>query len=457
MKKLLFHSYHFPPIGGSGAQRPAKMVRHLAALGYESVVVTGGGATTDRWAPEDSTLLAEVPGGTEIHRTNADEEPQLSVGWRRAAERWLGVEDRWAAWLADSSYALGCDVGRGCDLIYVWMQPYASAEPGARLSQTLGIPWVADLGDPWALDENMIFASALHRRRALEQMGDRLGTAAAIVMSTPEAAERLRQAFPELGDRPVVSIANGFDTADFADQAPRLEDGKFRIVHTGYLHTEIGEQHRRRRLLRRALRASPRGLDILTRSHTFLIDALNRTISEDPELSDVLELHLAGVLNEVDLRVARRSKVTTRIRGYMTHAESVALMQSADLLFLPMQNLPPGVRATIVPGKTYEYLASETPILAAVPDGDARDILEQAGNALLVRPDDISGMVSAIRGEVARARAGQPRRRPDPSLVARFEYARLAADLARVFDTVLAGSVVGERPVASQEGASNQR
>ncbi len=33
-------------------------------------------------------------------------------------------------------------------------------------------------------------------------------------------------------------------------------------------------------------------------------------------------------------------------------------MRSADLLFLPMQNLPPGVRATIVPGKTYEYLAS---------------------------------------------------------------------------------------------------
>src|ERR687885_216173 len=30
-----------PPIGGAGAQRPARMVRHLPSLGWEPVVVTG--------------------------------------------------------------------------------------------------------------------------------------------------------------------------------------------------------------------------------------------------------------------------------------------------------------------------------------------------------------------------------------------------------------------------------
>ena len=60
-RNVLFHSYHFPPIGGSGAQRPLKMARFLVELGYESIVVTGAGATTDRWAPEDETLVAEIP------------------------------------------------------------------------------------------------------------------------------------------------------------------------------------------------------------------------------------------------------------------------------------------------------------------------------------------------------------------------------------------------------------
>jgi hypothetical protein len=67
------------------------------------------------------------------------------------------------------------------------------------------------------------------------------------------------------------------------------------------------------------------------------------------------------------------------MRSYVPPAESVALIRLADLLFLPMRDLPPGVRVTIVPGKTYEYLASRRPILAAVSDGDARDLLESGG------------------------------------------------------------------------------
>jgi glycosyltransferase involved in cell wall biosynthesis len=436
MPKLLFHTYHFPPIGGSGAQRPLKMVRYLSELGYPSLVVTSGGATSDRWAPEDVTLAEEIPADVEIQRVPNDDEPALSTGLRRAAERWGAVPDRWATWWARESHRLGRSVGDGVDLIYVWMQPYASADAGATLSRELGRPWVADLGDPWALDEMMIFPSAVHRRRALKKMRDVLSTAAAIVMSTEEAVSRLLAEFPELGDRPVVAIPNGFDAADFVEAPPPRGDDTFRIVHTGYLHTEIGLQHRRRRRLRESLRASPHGLDILTRSHVFVVDALRRLLAREPELAGRIELHLAGVLNASDQAVVDGVSFV-RQHGYVAHAESIGLMQTADLLFLPMQNLPPGVRATIVPGKTYEYLASRTPILAAVPDGDARDILSAAGNALLVRPDDVDGLASAIRNAFAAREAGMGRAAPADEVVARYEYSKLARELADVFDRVL--------------------
>jgi glycosyltransferase involved in cell wall biosynthesis len=440
VKKLLFHSYHFPPIGGSGAQRPLKMVRNLAELGYQPVVVTrGGDEREDRWAPKDATLVAEIPEGLEIWRVSAADEPKPTARWRPLAERWLGIQDRWTAWWIDASYRLGLKAGGDADLIYVWMQPYASAGVGAALSRALSKPWVADLGDPWALDEMMVYPSALHRRLDLRRMGKLLGTAAGIVMSTPEAAHRLLKEFPEFADRPVVAIPNGFDAADFAGEPKPRNDGKFRIVHTGYLHTELGEQHRRRRLLRSALGAGVSGLDILTRSHTYLVEAINRLLARDPQLGDALDLHLAGVLNETDRQVALRCPVAS-VRGYMTHAASIDLMRTADLLFLPMQKLPDGVRATIVPGKTYEYLASRTPILAAIPDGDARDILLEAGNAILVRPDDIEGMSEAILGELERLRKGDPPRASDPKVVARFEYKQLAVDLAGVFESVLGKS-----------------
>lgn len=437
MSRLLFHTYHFPPIGGSGAQRPLKMARALTELGYELVVVTRGPEErVERWAPEDATLMDQIPAGLDVRRVPAAGEPPPGARWRPVAERWFGLRDRWTAWWVDESSALGARAGAEVDLVYVWMQPYASAEAGARLCRDLGKPWVADLGDPWALDEMMIFPSAVHRRMALRKMHRLLGTASAIVMSTPEAVERLLREFPELAGRPVVAIPNGFDPDDFARPPDTRNDGKFRLVHTGYLHTELGRHHRRRRSFTRALGGSARGIDILTRSHVYLVEAINRLLARDPELGEILELHFAGVLSDADREVASSCSVA-RLHGYMSHGDSIQLMQGADLLFLPMQNLPAGVRATIVPGKTYDYLASGTPILAAVPDGDARDILREAGHAILVRPDDVEGMAEGIRTELERFRAGVPPRHPDPDVVGRFEYPKLAADLADVFDRVL--------------------
>jgi glycosyltransferase involved in cell wall biosynthesis len=378
-----------------------------------------------------------VPDSLEVRRLPDAYEPRPDARWRPIAERWLRVRDPWTTWWIDGSVQVGLDAGTDADLIYVWMQPYASADAGAVLSRRLGKPWVADLGDPWALDEMDVYPSALHRRLTLRHMAKMLGTASGIVMSTPEAADRLLNVLPELASRPVVSIPNGFDAADFAGPRPTRQDGRLRIVHTGYLHTELGELHRRRHFLRRGLGGSVTGLDILTRSHVFLSDAINGLLDRDPTLRDVVELHLAGVANEVDERISSTCPVVTR-HGYVSHADSIELMRSADLLFLPLHNLPRGMRATIVPGKTYEYLASGTPILAAVPPGDARDILTDAGNATVVEPNDVDGLAAAILAALDRRREGVAPGAPRADVVARFEYRKLAGDLASVFDEVLA-------------------
>lgn len=434
MTKVLFHSYNYPPIGGSGAQRPLKLSRHLRELGFDLAVVTGEGPTSDRWAPEDATLVSEIPPGVDVRRVPVPADS--NARWRGRAERWLWRTSGWArAWI-EGSVRAGIEAADDVDLVYVLMQPYASAEAGVRLSQALRRPWIADLGDPWALDEMMVYPSGLHRRRDLARMRSLLESASAIVMSTPEATRRLMAAFPDLGDRPIVAIPNGFAAEDFDEPVTPRADDAFRVVHTGYLHTELGMQHRSLRTLRERLGGSVPGLDILTRSHLHLVEAVNRLIAREPTLGSTLELHLAGVLTDADRAVAGRCPVS-RLHGYVTHAVSLDLLRSADLIFLPMHNLPPGVRATIVPGKTYEYLASGVPILAAVPDGDARDLLALAGNAFLVRPDDVEGLVAGLEESFRRARAGLAVPRPAEELVARFEYRRLTEDLVRVFGAVL--------------------
>jgi glycosyltransferase involved in cell wall biosynthesis len=102
-----------------------------------------------------------------------------------------------------------------------------------------------------------------------------------------------------------------------------------------------------------------------------------------------------------------------------------------------MHNLPPGRRATIVPGKTYEYMAAGKPILATFPDGDARDYLEKAGTAYLCRPNDINGMREILKRAYRGFKDEKMEKAPNREFISQFERRSLTQKLAGVFNRVL--------------------
>lgn len=327
-------------------------------------------------------------------------------------------------------------MGTDADLVYTWMQPYQTAAAGARLAVALGKPWVADLGDPWAFDEMIAYPTRFHRRRDARRMRSLLGRADAIVMSTREAARRVVDAFPEFSRKPVLAIPNGYEPADFEGAPNPRSDELFRIVHTGYLHTDLGLRYQKFGLVRRVLGGTVRGVDVLPRSHVFLLEAVEQLFRRRSDLRGRIEVVLAGVLSLTDREIAERhSFVTTP--GYVSHGSAVDLMRTADLLFLPMHELE-GARATIVPGKTYEYLAAGVPILAAVPDGDIRTILGADERTAFCRPRDTDGLARAVeRAFDTWSEAGAPPTAATAS-IERYSYPRLAGDLAGLFDRLLA-------------------
>jgi glycosyltransferase involved in cell wall biosynthesis len=427
VKRALLIAYHFPPIGGGGVQRTVKFSRYLAEFGYEPVVVTGNGGLLTEKLGEDHTLSDDLPADIRIHRISAAEPPPPSTG-RARVDRWLRTESRWKRWWVEGAVAAARSAGP-VDIVFATMSPFESAEIGRAVATERGVPWVADLRDPWALDEMIVWPTALQRHAERRLMRRSLGSADAIVMNTQESAAELARCFPELEQRTTV-ITNGFDAADFAAPAPERADAAFRIVHAGFMHTAAGRKKTKR--LHHALGGANASVDFLTRSHVFLLEAVDRALALHPELESKVEVHLVGPQTDAD-RAA--SAPFVREHGYLPHDESLALVRGADLLFLPMHNLPPGHRARIVPGKTYEYLASNRPILAAIPDGDAHDLLTRAGTALITRPDDVGGMARAIVDTLERrGRATTPN--VDPELLAGYERRELTRRLATIFDRV---------------------
>lgn len=436
MKRVLVVTYHFPPVGGAGVQRSVKFVRYLEESSWQPVVLTGPGPTPSRWTPSDPSLGNEISASVDVIRIQ-EQPPGSSTGVRRRAERFLRIPTPFARWWIEAAVSAGRSV-ENVDVVYASMSPFESADAAARLSRTIGKPWVADLRDPWALDEMAVYPTALHRRLELGRMRRLLSSASAVVMNTEEATRALVDRFPELDAQPVFTIPNGFDSADFAGPPPVRSDGRFRIVHAGYLHTELARGHATGAVLRRALGGATPGVDFLARSHLFLLRSVNRLLDDEPSLRDRLEIVLAGVLSPEDREVVAQEAAFPEVvtaTGYLPHHETVSLLRSAELLFLPMHDLPAGQRARIVPGKTYEYLASRRPILAAVPDGDARDLLTAAG-ARLCRPTDESCMARVIREELERFERGESAPAVPERLLERFERRKLTADLAAVLDEV---------------------
>lgn len=440
MNRVLLISYYFPPTGGAPAQRSLKFVRYLPEEGYLPIILTGPGTSHNQWTPHDPSLSKELPKEVPLYRVQTPV-PQARKKLLRRAERWLGLPSAFSRWWIRSAIDLGerALLAEGAKLIYASLSPFESAEVAAYLSRKHGIPWVADLRDPWAIDEIQVYPSFLHKMLAQRHMRRLLSSAAVIVMNTPEATACLKRTFPAFQRKRVVTITNGFDPEDFQQSKLPETNGKFTIVHAGSFLTDSGLLHRRRRRLYEGLGGAVPGVDIATRSHLVLFEAIHRWCMLDARIKENLQIVFPGNAPRAEHVCPEEKTVLplTRFPGYLPRDESLGVVRSADLLFLAMHNLPGGMRSTSAPSKMYEYMASGRPILAAVPDGDARDFLAQTGTAFLCRPDDAEGMLQIMRKVYDLWKAKKQPPQVNREFLQAFERRTLTQALAREFDAAL--------------------
>jgi glycosyltransferase involved in cell wall biosynthesis len=427
MRSVLIVSYYYPPHGGAGVHRTVALARHLHAYGWDPVVLAGPRESSTLWSPLDPVLEDELR-GTRVVRIES--RAPLASKSRRRVSSLLGRPTDFEGWFEQETVRVASRLPRSVDVVLGELGPYPCAGGISKVASLLAAPLVLDLQDPWAFDEMWVYPSRLHRRADMRRMRDTLRGADAVIMNTPEAAAVVRDAFGELGT--VCAIPNGFDAGDFSASSGSRNE-VFTIVHTGTLHTAAGMLHLRRRRLRKALGglALP-DVDFLSRSHVYLMQAL-RLVLADARYRGRIRVLLAGAGHAGG---DMPSEGIVQNLGFLPHGRTVELMRSADLLFLPMHDLPRGTRARIVPAKTYEYVASGRPILAAVPDGDARQFLDRVGTATLVRPRDVEGLAEAIRESFAAWERDVPPARADPAQVAEREWSRLVGRIGRVLDSV---------------------
>jgi len=417
-RRLLFISYYFPPDGGAGTQRAAKFCKYLPEHGWKIYVITREGPG-GRWAPPDPSLARDIPQDIEVMRVAGD---SGGLGWAEAAAR---------------AAASLCREQR-IDIVLATMSPFSLGLPARRLESVSGVPVVFDLRDPWTLDGWPAYRSWFEWHRDRRSMKLSLGGAAGVIANTTEAGRCIAQVLSSHPPRHLTVIPNGFDGADFAGPAPPVADpSRFTLVATGTLFADViypkGDiaEAVKRRIRYRPERIFPDG-----RTPYYLLRALRDLRSSGA--ADKVRLVLVGTADDAVYRLVRESGVADMIEltGYLPHFEAVQWLRRADALFLPLHDVAPGARARIVPGKTYEYLASGRPILACLPPGDARDLVAQSDLAFVALPRDASAIATALNRMLELWRSGSLPQGAAP-WVAAFERRALASRLSTFLQEVL--------------------
>ena len=445
MKRVLIISYYWPPTGGSGVQRWVKFAKYLPSEGWQPVIYT---PENPEQLAVDESLAAEVPEAAEVVKTRIIEPYELYKKLlRRSGHSKEAVEvnpvnaqnksllQKAAMWVRGNLFRpdprclwIGPSVRflkkylseHPVDLIVSTGPPQSMHMIGLRLSRETGLPWIADFRDPWTkifYFKHLSMTPATERwHKKMEKMV--LDKASAVVAVSP----LVQQEFQAMTDTPVELITNGFDECDFSSEPCTQAYGgasqEFTITHTGLFAAD----------------GNP----------TVLWDVLAEKCHADEAFRKLLRIKLIGKTDDQILKALKDKGLESSLinMGYQTHSVAVKQQRQASVLILPLRK-EPEYRA-VLPGKLFEYLASQRPILGiGQPDGAMAMIVNETGTGTVIDWNDKERISRYI--EQCWKRHLEGRLSSDGADLSRFTRRNLTRRMAGLFERVECDSRSGRK------------
>lgn len=433
-RRLLLVAYQFPPVGGAGVQRVAKMTRYLPEFGWDVSVLTVSNPSVPL---EDRSLVEEIPPATVIRRARSWEP---GYRWKRALTDGVQREApvaRWRAKLKRGVHALATlalqpdpqilwapdAIRQGLRLlremphhaILVSAPPFSSFLTAAALSRRSGLPLLLDYRDEWSISsrywENLSAHPVAQWIQRRMQRGV-LGHADSVIATTRHSARALAREVQAIGRNiPVKCLYNGIDPVDLRPAKevphPRTEQ-RFRLSHVGTLWT-------------------------LTSARA-LLSAVEQLSSSRPDLAARLEIEMVGRCTSAEAGLLERFRqLPCRLlrRDYIDHQSAVRVMCDTDQLCLLLSDVPGAER--VVPGKTFEYLATGRPILGIMPEGETSELLRSHAGVTIFSPQDVTGICQHLADRLSSCVPTTPYSRD----VSRYGRRQQAEQLAGWLDAIM--------------------
>lgn len=358
--KVLIITYYWPPAGGPGVQRWLKFVKYLPDFGIQPIVYC---PSNPNYPIVDESLLGQLPKDIEVIKQPISEPYRfanllsknkaktISSGVipdkkkQSLIERLLlyvrgnfFIPDARKNWVKPSTVFLSEYIKNNTiETIITTGPPHSIHLIGLNLKQKLGVKWLADFRDPWTTIgyHKALKLSKSAKQKHLELERTVLIEADQIIVTSYHT----KNEFSTKTNTPIMVITNGYDSHSVAIDK---KDEDFTIAHIGSLLSE--------------------------RNPLILWETLSELITENEDFASKFKLNLVGLVSDTVVDSIRSHGIGKYLNciGYVSHEEAIAYQKKSQLLVLIEINSED--TKAIIPGKLFEYMISETPLIAIGPE-----------------------------------------------------------------------------------------
>ncbi|TDW52396.1 glycosyl transferase family 4 [Flavobacterium sp. 270] len=388
-KKLLIITYYFPPAGGPGVQRWLKFVKYLPEFDVQPIVYVPENPT---YPIVDEGLISEVSDKVIVLKNKILEPYQLASIFSKNKTKkiasgimpnkkkqsfldkiflWvrgnLFIPDARVLWVKPSvSYLEKYIKENNIDTIVTSGPPHSLHLIGLELKEKLNVKWFADFRDPWTTigyHKSLRLSNyAANKHKKLEHKV--LNAADTIIVTS----KTTKTEFQAITNKPISVITNGYDIENVEKQTL---DTKFTLAHIGSFLSDRNPQ--------------------------FLWECLVELLNEIPDFKTHLEIKLIGAVSQEVLDSVAHFMLNDYLNllGYVSHHEAIAHQKKSQVLLLIEINSED--TKSIIPGKLFEYMVSNRPIIAIGPQGsDFADIIKETNTGVFFDYSEKAKLKSVI-------------------------------------------------------------
>jgi len=388
-KKVLIITYYWPPAGGPGVQRWLKFVKYLPEFNIEPIVYI---PENPNYPIVDESLLGEVSNDITILKQPIKEPYKLAGLFSKKSSKPISkgiipeqkkqsfleklmlyirgnyfIPDARKSWVKPSVGYLSKYISEeNIETIITTGPPHSLHLIGLKLKEILEVKWIADFRDPWTTigyhKQLKLTQASKEKHKALEAQV--LNAVNQIVVTSSVT----KTEFQQITSKPIEVITNGYDN----EKVESVElDSKFSIAHIGSLLSK--------------------------RNPEVLWEVLSELVKEHVGFAQDFQLNFVGSVSKNVLNSIKKYNLSnyTNHVGYVSHLESIKYQKKSQLLLLI--EIDSEDTKCIIPGKLFEYMVSNRPILSIGPKGsDVENIIKETNTGNYFNYDDYDSLKTII-------------------------------------------------------------